>query len=77
MYFVEFWQKSPVSGQLIEACGDRSVLIIDGRESAWCHHWHAKAWAKRHGFDAYKLCKGETFGRVSYRSGLHLVNREG
>lgn len=76
MYFAEFYNKN-ADGSLREACGDRSVLILDGREAKWSHHWHSKQWAIKHGFVAYKLCKGETFTRSSVLSGPHLVSKEG
>lgn len=71
MYFAEFYNRTE-SG-FAEACGDRSVLILDGRESARRHHSHAKEWGGKHGFGAYKLCKGETFTRASVCTGLQLT----
>ncbi len=58
MYFATFFQKSAISEEIVEACGDRSVLILDGR---WCrerHHLHCKVWAETHGFYGYQICKG-------------------
>lgn len=75
MYFAEFYQRD-LSGLISEACGDRSVLILDGRESADKHHAHAIDWAKRHKFIGYKLCKGESFTRVEKRSGYHGVRQD-
>lgn len=75
MYFAEFYIRDTASGKLSEACGDRSVLILDGREGAHHHHAHAKGWGVKHGFTAYKLCKGDSFTRVHKRTGLHMVSK--
>jgi hypothetical protein len=76
MYFAEFYHRTQ-SGQFTEACGDRSVLILDGRESATSHHTHAIQWGKKHNFAAYKLCTGESFTRANTRTGLHMVTAGG
>ena len=38
--------------------GDRSVLLLDGRETEQSHHVHAKAWAERYGYATYQLAYG-------------------
>lgn len=70
MYFAEFYQapvgnKNPTLSELIPGCGDRSVLILDGRNHSVTHHDNARQWAKKHGWLAYRLCKGESFTRRS------------
>ena len=63
MYFAEFYIESAISDRLIPACGDRSVYILDGRNTRDTQKKDAKKWARRHGFLAYRICKGESFTR--------------
>lgn len=74
MYFAEFYQRLS-NGLISEACGDRSVLVLDGRESADKHHSHAIEWARTHKFVGYKLCKGASFTDVQRRTGYHGVRQ--
>jgi hypothetical protein len=55
--FAEFYNL--INGSYQEACGDRSVLILDGRVSRDHHHEICAAWAKKHSFAGYRLCRGE------------------
>ena len=50
--FAEFYNRNGA------ACGDRSVLILDGRQSRVRHHAHASEWARKHGFAGYRLARG-------------------
>lgn len=52
MYFAEF-----------DGVGDRSVLILDGRETRLTQCEHAHEWALRYGFRQYRICRGESFLR--------------
>ena len=65
MYYVQFFQKGAVSGQPIEACGDRSVVILDGRESRYDHNAIAAYECAKRGYIGWQLFKGETFTRSS------------
>lgn len=69
MYFATFYHWSvPLEGKpsrLIEACGDRATIILDGRESLRTHNAIAADECKKRGFVAYQLHKGESFTRVS------------
>lgn len=47
--------------RLIEACGDRAVIILDGRERTHAHHLIAEREAVKRGFMAYSLHKGVSF----------------
>ena len=42
----------------VDAVGDRSVLILDGRERRVTHHADAADWGRKHGFDGYRLARG-------------------
>lgn len=65
MYFAEFYTKGVRSGKLIPACGDRAVLILDGRESRDKQIQAAMQWGKQHHFDAFQICRGPSFASGS------------
>lgn len=69
MIFAQFWQM-PVAGpwnndksEPIEACGDRAVIILDGRSSLETHKEIAEITCRQRGFIGYTLHKGESFTR--------------
>lgn len=62
MYFADFYQRD-LNNNLVSACGDRSVLILDGRETLLTQIKHARQWAAKHGYTAFTLNKGESFTR--------------
>ena len=59
-YFIQYWQKSPVTGELIEVCGDRGVVILDGRCSIKTMIQNAKNYngCRRPFYDAFQIHKG-------------------
>lgn len=61
MYFAQFFRRGVITGDLIEAVGDRSVIILDGRESLGAHHDIAADECSKRGFAAYQIRKGESF----------------
>jgi len=66
MIFAQFYQKAiwPIgTEEIIEASGDRSVIILDGRERNQTHHAIAAHECKKRGYAGYKLFRGETFTR--------------
>ena len=63
MLFAQFYQYGAVTGAPIEACGDRAVIILDGRERADSHRLIAAHEAKKRGFIGYSILKGATFCR--------------
>lgn len=74
MYFASFYQPSAIDpNQLIEACGDRAVIILDGREHAATHHQISAIECRKRGYKAYQLHKGESFTRVSKSSTLYRI----
>ena len=69
MLFAQFFQL-PVSGPWnnhsdtpIEACGDRAVVILDGRHSLRDNAQIAATVAGDRGYVGYSIHKGETFTR--------------
>ena len=64
MYWVQFFQKSATTPhRLIEACGDRAVVILDGREATRSHNAIAREECEKRGYLAYQLHKGDGFTR--------------
>lgn len=63
MYFAQFFQKSAISDEIIEACGDRAVIILDGRQCMGVMKDLALYSCRKRGYLAYQLHKGETFTR--------------
>lgn len=63
MYYAQFFQRGAVTGEPIEACGDRSVIILDGRESKNKMHEFAESECNRRGYIGWQLFKGDTFTR--------------
>lgn len=63
MIFAQFFHKAVTSDELIPACGDRSVIVIDGRVVSATKDDIAKTTCKRRGYLAYQLCRGSSFTR--------------
>lgn len=66
MIFAQFYQKAvwPIgTNKVIEACGDRSVIILDGRNTTETHHVLSRSECSKRGYIGYRLFKGDTFTR--------------
>ena len=61
MHYAQFYNQTPKG--LLEACGDRAVIILDGRESQWKQEHTAKQECAKRGYVAFRLYKGESFTR--------------
>ena len=63
MTYVQYLIPSAVSGKLVETCGDRSTVILDGRNSITTMHDDAIRFngLNRPIFKAYQLFKGASF----------------
>lgn len=67
MIFAEFyhlstgWDGKPK--RLIPACGDRAVIILDGRQNRATHVDVARRTARERGYLGFSLHAGETFTR--------------
>ncbi len=65
MVYIQYFHKGVVSGQDIPACGDRAVVVLDGRQTM--QTWHRDAVTangnRRPTYTAYQLMRGETFTR--------------
>ena len=54
-----------ISSALVEACGDRAVIILDGRYTKRDNMDIANREAVKRGYLAYQLWQGETFARAT------------
>ena len=62
MIYAQFFQSSAIdSTKLIEACGDRSVIILDGRVCGTTHRSWAREECASRGYQAWQLMKGPRF----------------
>jgi hypothetical protein len=59
MIYAQFYQKSAISDETIEACGDRSVIIIDGRLSKFNQMAIATGECSKRGYIAWRLFSGD------------------
>ncbi len=65
MVYVQYFHKGVLSGEDIPACGDRAVVVLDGRQNL--NTWKQDA-VKFNGFrrpiyTAYQIMRGESFTR--------------
>ena len=74
MMYAAFYQKSAMSDEIIGACGDRSVVILDGRLNPHTLGEIAAEECKRRGYLAWRIFKGESFTRSRPISQLWYVN---
>ena len=66
MHYVQFYQKSATTPhRLVPACGDRAVVILDGREAPYSKSAFARSECLCRGYLAYQLFKGATLTRAA------------
>lgn len=63
MLYVQFYQKSAISDDIIEASGDRSVVILDARCSKSNLDAVCEEECGKRGYLAWQRFQGETFNR--------------
>lgn len=73
MIFATFYHKSAISNQLIEACGDRAVIVLDGRNTMSGRIALAKDECAKRGYLGYVLHCGDTFTRSKPITSLQLI----
>lgn len=61
MYYVQYYEKR--GGNFVEPCGDRSILILDGRNNLDTMRQDAENnnGVRRPHYDAYRIFKGDSF----------------
>lgn len=73
MLYAQFSQKSAISDDIVEACGDRAVIILDARHSMVHNASIARAECIKRGYKGFTLYRGEAFSRSSICRALELV----
>lgn len=59
--YVQYLDYSPVSGELYEPCGDRAVVILDGRNnlSTWIDDARRYNGYRRPKYPAFRIMRGD------------------
>ncbi len=74
MHFACFYQKSAIAPfEPVEACGDRAVIVLDGRSRPQTHVEIARKVCLKRGYIGFTLHMGETFMRASNVRELELI----
>jgi len=77
MYFAQFSQPSAIdASKIIEGCGDRAVIILDGRMSRASMDSIAVTECKKRGYVAWQLFQGESFSRSRALYDIHELLQE-
>ncbi len=64
MKYIQFFQRSAINrNDIIEACGDRSVITLDGRYSAQTNNDIAFDECPKRGYVGWQIMQGESFTR--------------
>jgi hypothetical protein len=62
--YAQFYRKGLLSGEPIEACGDRSIVRLDGRQSQLTHEYIAEQECRKRDYIAWALIRGESLLRA-------------
>ena len=74
MLYAQFYQRSATNpANIIEACGDRAVIILDGRQNPTVHETWITEQADARGYVAWQLFRGATFTRSNPVGHIHMV----
>ena len=59
--FIQYLDFSPVTGELYEPCGDRAVVILDGRRNlaAWVQDAHECNGVHRPKYPHFRIMQGD------------------
>lgn len=63
MRYIQFYTWGAVSKRLIPACGDRAVIIVDGREHLSKAHAIALEEGQKRGYPGFNIWEGESLIR--------------
>ncbi len=75
MLYAQFYQRSALDPLVtIEACGDRSVIILDARCSPTRNGRIAEHECAKRGYVAWRMFRGEAFTRSAPASPLNYVH---
>lgn len=73
MLFAQFYQKSAIGPEIIDACGDRAVIIYDARIRRETTMVDAEIECKKRGYSAFALFHGETFTRSTRITSIQKI----
>lgn len=74
MLFAQFYQYGVISkDKLIEACGDRAVIVYDARVRRETTVDDAKKECARRGYSAFALFHGDTFTRSARVTSIQII----
>jgi hypothetical protein len=62
--YAQFYRYSVTTNEPIEACGDRSIIRLDGRQSQLTHEYIAEQECRKRDYIAWALLKGESLLRA-------------
>jgi len=71
MYFAQYYTRTVGGEKLIPACGDRAVFVLDGRTCRSTQIRDALVWGRKHRWEAFDICKGDSFSRAQKVSGTY------
>lgn len=75
MKYIQFYQRSAINPlEIIEACGDRSVVIVDGRLSNRNIGRIAEDECRKRGYAAWAVFQGESFTRSTQMCSPNFIN---
>jgi hypothetical protein len=62
-YYIQYLEISPISGKIYEPCGDRAVVILDGRLNldSMINAAHENNGARRPRYAHFKIMRGARF----------------
>jgi len=72
MVCIQYFHKGVISGQNIPACGDRAVVVLDGRQTIKTWNQDAVRFNgyRRESYTAYQIMRGESFTRSQPITGI-------
>ena len=79
MYYAQFFNHRTYpagTNEVVEACGDRAVVILDGRMSRTWMATEAERLCRQRKYAAWQLFKGETFTRSNAISRIYRTEGE-
>lgn len=69
--YIQYLDYSPVTGELYEPCGDRAVVILDGRNTldTWINDAKVMNGKHRPVYPAFRIMKGDFYSATCIHEG--------
>jgi hypothetical protein len=75
MKYVQYYHRGVKTGRIIPACGDRAVVVLDGRNSLASMQQDAIFIARQRGYTAYQILEDDTLARgVRTLTGIMIID---